>query len=274
MFFDVHHHVVKDVEDMLDEDYQYCAVQTTNESEWDCIVGLKHPRILKGIGHHPWWVAYRTLNEHNVEAIVDEFDFVGEIGIDKVAIDPMTKKPYDFQEQCRVFEWMFKTACRHRKAVSIHCVGAYGYLFDYLASLQCRWSRLSNKKKKETPLASWNHTKCAFICQESLKIPHIMLHSYSGSLEMIKRFLSLSFGDNIYFSVSQVVNGRSPKALQSFFHAIPINKWLLESDLSHPDRVVEAMHTIAVTVSILLGKSLRDTKTIAIENAKKFYNIS
>ncbi|KAJ3129098.1 hypothetical protein HK101_005297, partial [Irineochytrium annulatum] len=63
--------------------------------------------------------------------------------------------------------------------------------------------------------------------------PRIMLHSFSGSLEIVRSILRLPqpISSRFYFSFSTGVNGRNADKTYERIRAIPDDRVLIESDL-------------------------------------------
>ena len=298
MPFDAHCHVVKDISHLLNNDnFQYCAIMGTHPVECQQLLTLPtHNHILIGLGFHPWQVDQYEYNEsHYIQQIEsNKFNFIGEIGVDKVATNPSGVK-YDFNKQKKIFTSLFLLACKYQLPVSIHCARAYGYLFDFLKSLECINDNISNRQRKKMQvehydldsssssdneeLAIENHVQhmkqCKSpLCQLDYKItPRIMLHSYSGSPETTQQLLNLSFSNSLYFSFSAIINKRSVKKFEYAMRNIPINRILLESDIHIEEELIPLMNEIVDMVATTLKLNKSQVIDFALHNGKEFYNI-
>eukprot|EP00835_Amoeboradix_gromovi_P006998 NODE_982_length_2555_cov_0.594055.p2 type:complete len:290 gc:universal NODE_982_length_2555_cov_0.594055:2287-1418(-) len=288
MPFDVHCHAVHDLSGILSEKLQYSAIMTTNPEECKKVLTLpNHPKILKGLGFHPWFVNKYEYNESWYINQLDsgEFNLVGEIGIDKVATD-LSGKKYDMDTQIKIFESLFIIACKYQLPVSIHCARAYGYLAEFFKSLQCINDTISNRQRRKLEENFYessseeddeNHLLLckSKLCLNRCKIaPKIMVHSYSGSIETSQQFLNLSFGKNIYFSFSAVVNRRSIKKFENAIRSIPLNRILLESDIQKPEEIIQFMDEIVAMSANALNITEAQVARFALENGKAFYQLS
>eukprot|EP00198_Chlamydomonas_reinhardtii_P014418 XP_001703755.1 predicted protein [Chlamydomonas reinhardtii] len=136
--------------------------------------------------------------------------YVGEFGLDRAAVVPGSRLQPGWDHQLALTEAHLALAAELRRPVSMHCVQGYGHLQDMLRRL--------------------GPEGCP---------PKIMLHSYGGSVDLVKGFTRLpgGLGERIYFSFSDVINGRKPgqraKLLQRLA-AVPAERLLLESDQNSP----------------------------------------
>lgn len=125
---------------------------------------------------------------------------------------------------------------------------AYGHLRDYLRSL---------------PPASAPR--------------RIMLHSYGGSPEMVREFVSIgggapgSVGARIFFSFSSVLCRRSAKKSAARIRAVPPTRLLLESDLTQVQPIDDALVDIVAVVCGATGQGQEDAVRQAALNFQLFY---
>ena len=289
MPFDVHNHVIEDISDVICDTIQYCAVMSTTIEEAKILLNLeRNENTLIGLGMHPWSITKSSYNELHYTELIEskEFDFIGEIGIDKVATDPTTGLKYDMDTQITIFESLFFLACKYGLPVSIHCARAYGYFDEFFRSLECIDSKISNRSKKKNNFLEYgsseddecneNHLKLCTsrLCHQNLKItPKIMLHSYSGSPEITQQFLRLSFSHTLYFSFSAIINRRSMPKFEKSIKCIPLNKLLAETDVSRKNELKVCMDEILNMIANVLTLDIEKVKTICLDNAKAFYGI-
>lgn len=168
-----------------------CGVQ---ESDWPDVSGLSqtYPNlILPAYGLHPWFIKSRSDDwlEQLERRISSSRAALGEIGLDRMV------SPRNDTEQIRVLTAQLDLARRYRRPVSIHCRKAFGLLAHLL------------EKGGGLPQGG-------------------ILHSFSGSAEMAKRFQDL--GAHISFSgaLTRPGNKKSRRAV----HAVTPDRLLVESD--------------------------------------------
>ena len=128
----------------------------------------------------------------------------------------------------------------YKRPVSLHCVKAYGNLYDFIANA---------KKSNNLP-------------------PAIMLHSYSGSADCVKMFEKLRLP--IYFSFSQVVSTRGIK-MDDAIRQVPDGKILVESDLHDPELIDKGLIDIISMISQAKGWSEDVSCQILEENSSSFF---
>lgn len=184
------------------------VVNGTNEEEWPMVAALarKHSWIVPSFGIHPWDCGNRgPAWEQNLRAALaaNPAAGIGEVGLDRWIIDGL--KPDDprlaglrvapLAEQCEVFAAQLALGAELNRAVSVHCVQAWGALHDVL---------------KKTPRPERG----------------FLLHGYAGPAEMIRNFADLG----AYFSFNiQLLEPRHARRLDNFRH-IPTKRLLVETD--------------------------------------------
>jgi TatD DNase family protein len=192
------------------------VVNGTCETDWSEVAALAKERavVLPSYGLHPWDAGNRTSDwQKNLRArlTADPHSAVGEIGLDRWIIDGM--KPGDprlaglrvapLEEQREVFAWQLALAAELDRAVSIHCLQAFGPLLEMLAVAR-------------------------------LPARGFLLHAYSGSAEMARSFADLG----AYFSFNGNFLGKLPGAKsqarkKDFLHTytlLPADRLLVETD--------------------------------------------
>lgn len=184
------------------------VVNGTNEEEWPVVAALarEYSWIVPSFGIHPWDCGNRSPEwEQNLRATLaaNPAAGIGEVGLDRWIIDDL--KPDDprlaglrvapLAEQCEVFAAQLALGAELNRAVSIHCVQAWGALHDVL---------------KQTPRPARG----------------FLLHGYAGPAEMIRNFADLG----AYFSFNiQLLEPRHAGRLNNFRH-IPTKRLLVETD--------------------------------------------
>ncbi|CAN0371802.1 unnamed protein product, partial [Ectocarpus sp. 12 AP-2014] len=87
-----------------------------------------------GLGLHPWYAHARSKEWlRDLTALLEQHPhaLVGEIGLDKVARTPDTRR-VEWDDQLGVFQTQMELAARMSRPVSVHCVKAHGKLVDCL----------------------------------------------------------------------------------------------------------------------------------------------
>jgi len=196
------------VSDLATVGLRQAVVNGTNEEEWPVVAALarEHRWIVPSFGVHPWDCGNRGPHwEKNLRAALatNPAAGIGEVGLDRWIIDGL--KPDDprlaglrvapLAEQCEVFAAQLALGAELNRAVSIHCVQAWGALHDVL-------------KKTSRPARGF------------------LLHGYAGPAEMIRNFTDLG----AYFSFNiQLLEARHASRLDNFRH-IPTKRLLVETD--------------------------------------------
>jgi TatD DNase family protein len=184
------------------------VVNATNEEEWPVVAALAREQawVVPSFGIHPWDCGNRSagwLEGLRAALLADPAAGVGEIGLDRWIIDGV--RPGDpriaglrvapMDEQCEVFGAQLALAAELNRAASIHCVQAFGALFEVL-------------QKTPRPARGF------------------LLHGYGGPAEMVKGFVDLG----AYFSFNvELLQPRQAARLENF-RAIPFERLLVETD--------------------------------------------
>ncbi|KAJ1922481.1 Cut9-interacting protein scn1 [Tieghemiomyces parasiticus] len=187
----------------------------------------------------PWLGRLRRLLERYPQAIV------GEIGLDRLAVDLSTQKLYDYPCQTLVFVRQWDLAIEYGRPVSVHCVKAADPLYKWVRERVQTYRRTLKQRKQrrahpDGPAAREN---------EDLTDPvpvRVMMHSYSGSVDILRQILKLpgGYGRRFYFSFSATINARSPQT-NARMAAVPLDRLLIETDVCDPAEVDHNMLTIA-----------------------------
>jgi TatD DNase family protein len=169
------------------------VVNGTEEADWEGVGQLAEmfSFVNPSFGVHPWKIFDRS--QHwlgNLEYCIDHYHgYVGEIGLDRWI------EHNDFDDQIKVFRNQLQLATRKDVPASIHCLNAWGKLLEILE-------------------------------EEPLPLRGLLLHSYSGSVEIVPKLVELG----CYFSFSgHFLLNRKAKA-RATFQAIPIQRILVETD--------------------------------------------
>lgn len=121
-------------------------------------------------------------------------------GLDK---GPKALAGASFEDQLAAFEAQLKLAHELCRPVSVHCVRAYGAVQESLTRLQ-------------------------------LRVPGIVLHAWTGSVESTERLLQLP---NVFFSLNGYLCKLPPHKALPMVRCIPLDRLLLESDA--PDGLMQ-----------------------------------
>ncbi|KAJ1883401.1 Cut9-interacting protein scn1 [Coemansia sp. RSA 1722] len=236
-------------------DVVYC-VQATNHADWQAVAELKtrYPdRIVPAFGIHPWFVERLETGvipdtwEAELQQLVTQHGgIVGECGLDKIARNPETGNLYPFEPQIQLLKRQLQISTDLNVPVSLHCVRAFGAMVDVL---------------REAEKQGWLP-------------PRIMLHSYSGSADMLKQiFLKGELGKRVYVSFSQFVNGRNADKSTQCMQVVPENRILVESDLHKATDSIAALDDIVGFVCRARGWSSDDARERLAANSRHFFGL-
>ena len=169
------------------------VVNGTREADWERVAALaaEYPWITPSYGLHPWFLKERTpgWQEALATRLDDERAGIGEIGLDR------WMPGFDLPDQIGVFTWQLDLATQRNRPLSIHCLQAWGALWDIL---------------RERPLPP-----CGFL-----------LHAYGGPAEMVAGFLQRG----AYFSFSGHFLHERKAAPREIFRTLPADRILVETD--------------------------------------------
>jgi TatD DNase family protein len=169
-------------------------VNGMSEGDWGKVAALAErvEWVRPSFGLHPWWVkgrseAWREVLEGWVRAFPGAG--VGEAGLDRWIEDP------DVEAQVECFKWQVALAVREGRALSVHCVRAFGLLDEVLREVQ-RPER------------------------------GFLIHSYGGPEEMVAGFARMG----AYFSVSPHFALERKRGQLEVFGRVPLDRLLIETD--------------------------------------------
>lgn len=156
---------------------------------------------------------------------------IGEIGLDKLFRVPsngyfgsqlaqnngatkLSSCKVSMEHQTAVFDRQLQLANKLKKHISVHCVKAHGLLYDIIP----RYTSISS----------------------------VILHSYSGSSDQAKRWITTYKGkkSKLFFSFSNWINGTDNKRclLEDIIGYAEDNQILVETDVSVDDYLVRGKH--------------------------------
>ena len=199
MIFNTHSHI-NDKLDNLNELVDECLNSNVDKiavvgydlaSSLRAIKACKHPSVYAIVGLQPNEV---SSFDGNYDAFIDLFNNEKCIGIGEIGLDYYWNKD-EKEIQMKAFEKQLQMACNYKKPVIIHCRDAYEDTFNMLS-----------KYHKQ--------------------LDGIIMHCYSGSVEMMRRFLTI----NCYISISGVVTFKNAKAIKEVAKEVPLDRLLVETD--------------------------------------------
>ncbi|MCE9610529.1 MAG: TatD family hydrolase [Chthoniobacter sp.] len=170
------------------------VVNGTREDDWSAVVALAHahPWITPSFGLHPWHVATRSPDwlAHLREKL-DAFPHaaIGEIGLDRWIAG------HDPAAQHEVFTAQLALAAERDLPVTIHCLRAWGPLWDILRT-------------------------------HPLPARGFLLHAYGGPAEMVRGFAQRG----AYFSFNAYFLHDRKAAQRAVFQHLPPERLLIETD--------------------------------------------
>ncbi len=254
--FDAHVHVVEgesreDVEDDLT-----LLMMTSKKEEWTKVEEFDK-RHIRCFGIHPWFAHLHRweVDGQTLENLILQNDnaLVGEIGLDKSARDPVSGSKFNFSIQTDIFDKQFQLAIKYQRPVSIHCVQSFGYILDYFRRIELQAAVAQKTGLFPLPCP-----------------PTIMLHSFSGSLELLNALIKFpTIGDRFYFSYSAIVNARSPKSADRIFRT-PDDRILVESDINDISAVAAHIRDSVNLVSVSKGWTFDQTVSITTRNLLRY----
>jgi len=228
------------------------VVNGSCEEDWPSVLELArtHAEIIPSFGLHPWYVKERTGGW--LETLRDFLDrapaAVGEIGLDRWI------EGFDLPAQEEVFTAQMRVAAERNLPASIHCLKAWGRLYDLL-------------KAGPRPERGF------------------VLHSFGGPVEMIKPLADLG----AYFSLPGYFAHERKIRQREAFRRVPEDRLLIETDapdqplpdervkhfvvapdgkpINHPANIV-AVYGFAAE---LLGRRLEDLAAGVEENFLRIF---
>jgi len=170
-----------------------CVVNGTSPEDWPQVAQLAalYPElVIPSFGLHPW----KTPSPNWQQQLTSYLDTVPHACIGECGLDRWIKG-YDIELQREVFTAQLDLASQRNLPLSIHCLKAWGLLIEIL---------------------------------ESRPLPQrgFLLHSYSGSAELIPRLAELG----AYFSFSGYFLHQRKQNVRDAFSAVPSERLLIETD--------------------------------------------
>lgn len=189
------------------------VVNGSCEEDWPRVAELARSApdlIIPAFGLHPWYVHERNPDwKERLRAALEEFPHatIGEIGLDRWILDtpPKARRAISpelanlpaapLQEQTEVFVEQLSLAAQLNRPASIHCLQAWGPLFECL-------------RAGPLPAAGF------------------LLHSYGGSADLVHPFARLG----AYFSFPGYFLHPRKTRQRETFRTVPANRLLVETD--------------------------------------------
>lgn len=216
-FYDAHNHLQDEwllphleriAADLANAGIAGAVVNGTTPDDWPQVSALatRFSWVIPSFGVHPWDCGNRPpdwLARLESRLAVEPRAHVGEIGLDSWMLDRAAPddprlaglRRAPLAEQIEVFTAQLALAAADNRAASIHCIDAWGALFDTL-------------KDAVRPDRGF------------------LLHAYSGPAEMIKPFAALG----AYFSFNGSYLDSKRENQREVFRHVPADRLLVETD--------------------------------------------
>ncbi len=178
---------------MREAGVERCVVNATREADWLAVetLALVHPGfVVPAFGIHPWHAHTATEGwQGRLAALLQKHPLasIGEIGFDQWVSTPT------MEIQRPVFIEQLRLARERLRPVTIHCLKAWGALFEAFA--------------EQPP-------------------PAFLMHSFGGSIETARRLIPLG----AYFSFSGYFLHERKSTVLEVFRQLPHDRILLETD--------------------------------------------
>ncbi len=170
------------------------VVNGTCEADWNDVARLaaEHDWIVPSFGLHPWFVENASAVWR--ERLLEKLDAHARAGIGEIGLDRWIE-PHDLPRQIEAFEWQLALAAERNLPASIHCLKAWGPLWDLI---------------RERPVPARG----------------FLLHAFGGPAEMVSGFLDRG----AHFSFSSYFLHERKAAIRDIFHDLPADRLLVETD--------------------------------------------
>jgi len=169
-------------------------VNGMHEGDWGKVAALAERAawVRPSFGLHPWWVKGRSAGWREVlEGWLRAFP---EAGVGEAGLDRWIEAP-DVEAQVECFRWQLEWAAKEGRALTVHCVRAFGLLDEVL--------------------------------REAVRPERgFLIHSYGGPEEMVAGFARMG----AYFSVSPHFALERKRGQLEVFGRVPLDRLLIETD--------------------------------------------
>ncbi len=206
----------------------------------------RDPRVQVGLGIHPQalpGMSLATIPE-SLERIEAELKSHPIIAIGECGLDGPTAERVPMPEQVTVLKGHLALARKHHLPVMVHCLRAHPALLQVLS---------------EEPRVDRG----------------ILLHSYSGSAELVKKYLAF----NCHFSFAGAVTFAEARRPLDALKAIPVDRLMTETDAPdqapHPFRGQRSepalLPNIVDAMARNLGLEASEFRSLTSQNARAFF---
>jgi TatD DNase family protein len=226
-----------------DWDQAFQTVEKSNSTF--SILGKETCALRLSVGIHPWFVDCRAGSVTPPETVITDrcyrwdadFQTLEEmlrdfsmLGIGECGLD-FSQKFSNRTEQEECFAAHLGLTVELGRPVSVHCVQAWGRLVEML---------------KEYPA------------------PKVLLHAYSGSVELIPQLMKL----NGWFSFGPAVMNSKAKRARAAVAAVPAERLLIETDSNgEPEKLID----VARAVAALRGVPVEEIAELTFNNAQSLF---
>jgi TatD DNase family protein len=170
------------------------VVNGTREGDWESVAALAGNLswVMPSFGLHPWHVNARTPEWR--EALAAQVSKHPGCGIGEIGLDRWIEN-YDLPAQLECFRWQLELAARENLPATIHCLKAWGALWEAI---------------------------------ESSAVPErgFLIHAYGGPAEMVSGFVK----KGAYFSFSPYFLHARKAPQREVFRTLPAERILVETD--------------------------------------------
>lgn len=221
-----------------DVDQMVCC--GTSPSDWERVLAISKdfPQVIPMLGIHPWFVTdgWKT-DFQRLETLLCEYP---DAGLGETGLDFQSRfKNREVQEVC--FAAHLDLARKLNRPVAVHCVRAWGRLLETL---------------RVHPA------------------PHIQLHAFGGSVELIAELTRM----NCWFSFCGSVTNPHAKRVRTAAEAVPAERLLIETDAPDfpPQKTTSPnepgnVKKIADAVAALRGTTVEKVAELTFENSRRFF---
>lgn len=234
---DTHCHIFKEYYDNIDEIVSnmkdnYMIVSGSDDESNKEVMELieKYPNLFGTIGIHPSSV--NNISKKDLEFIEKNISHPKIVAIGEVGLDYHYGKD-NIEKQKEVFIKQIKIAKDNKKAIVIH--------------------------SRDSIEDTYN------ILKENINKEKIILHCYSSSYEMAKRFLDF----NVMFGIGGVLTFKNSKTLKEVVEKIDIEYLLLETDSPYlSPEPLRGLKNQPINIT-LVAQKIADLKKISLEEVLK-----
>lgn len=234
---DTHCHLFKEYYDNIDEIVSnmkdnYIIVSGSDEESNKEVMELieKYPNVFGTIGIHPSSV--NNISKKDLDFIEKNISHPKIVAIGEVGLDYHYDKD-NIEKQKEIFIKQIKIAKDNKKAIVIH--------------------------SRDSIEDTYN------ILKENINKEKIILHCYSSSYEMAKRFLEF----NVMFGIGGVLTFKNSKTLKEVVEKIDIEYLLLETDSPYlSPEPLRGLKNQPINIT-LVAQKIADLKKISLEEVLK-----